>query len=79
MPPAEMARYYRAVQWFDTCLNDNECQWQYSLQTGEALVFDNWRVLHGRHGFQGVRRMAGCYTNREDLESRFRLLGLIDR
>lgn len=27
----------------------------------ERLVFDNWRVLHGRAGFTGVRRMCGAY------------------
>jgi len=41
------------------------------------LVFDNWRILHGRGAFQGRRKMAGAYVNREDYESRVRLSGLV--
>jgi len=26
-----------------------------------CLVFDNWRVLHGRSAFTGHRRMCGAY------------------
>ena len=26
------------------------------------LVFDNWRVLHGRTSFTGLRRMCGAYS-----------------
>lgn len=26
------------------------------------LVFDNWRVLHGRSAFTGVRRICGGYS-----------------
>jgi trimethyllysine dioxygenase len=40
------------------------------------LVFDNWRVLHGRGAFSGMRKMAGSYINREDFESRIRSCGL---
>jgi len=31
-------------------------------------------VLHGRTAYRGMRRMSGAYTNREDLESRYRAL-----
>ena len=30
-----------------------------------ALVFDNWRVLHGRSAFTGKRRMCGGYSKHE--------------
>ncbi|MGZ0229138.1 MAG: TauD/TfdA family dioxygenase [Acidimicrobiales bacterium] len=36
---------------------------------GEVLVFDNWRLLHGRDAFTGSRRFLGCYSNHEDFES----------
>jgi trimethyllysine dioxygenase len=39
-----------------------------------VLLFDNWRVLHGRAAYQGARRLCGTYLNREDFESRLRLL-----
>jgi trimethyllysine dioxygenase len=31
-------------------------------------------VLHGRAAFQGERRLCGAYLNREDFESRLRIL-----
>jgi trimethyllysine dioxygenase len=49
-------------------------QWRHVLRPGEALLFDNWRVLHGRAAFTGDRRMCGGYLNREDVESRLRQL-----
>ena len=54
--------------------NDPAMQWRHVLQPGEAMLFDNWRVLHGRAAYTGLRRMCGGYLNREDLESRLRQL-----
>ena len=28
----------------------------------DGPVFDNWRLLHGRGAFTGIRRMAGGYS-----------------
>ncbi len=38
---------------------------------------DNWRLLHGRTAYTGGRRFVGMYTNHEDLESAWRLAGLL--
>ncbi len=35
------------------------------------LVFDNWRVLHGRSAFTGERRMCGAYISRDAFRSRY--------
>jgi alpha-ketoglutarate-dependent taurine dioxygenase len=32
------------------------------LSANGGLVFDNWRVLHGRSAFSGVRRICGGYS-----------------
>lgn len=34
----------------------------YGLLTRTTTVFDNWRVLHGRNAFEGVRRICGGYS-----------------
>lgn len=34
------------------------------------LVFNNWRIMHGRSAFDGVRRICGAYSRcprRDDL------------
>ena len=74
LPDAEMAEFYEAIRAFDSLANDPQLQWRHLLAPGEMLIFNNWRVLHGRGEFQGRRRMSGCYLNREDFESRLRML-----
>ncbi len=73
----KMAALYKAIKIFDTMANDQRMQWRQILKPGQMLVFDNWRILHGRAAFKGEREMAGCYVNREDYESKLRQLGLI--
>ena len=73
----KMAALYQAIQVFDRKANDPAMQWRHILTPGQMLVFDNWRILHGRAAFRGEREMAGCYVNREDYESRLRQFGLM--
>jgi gamma-butyrobetaine dioxygenase len=54
--------------------------WEYRLQPGDLLVFNNQRMLHGRRGFtlkanarDGDRHLIGCYTNMEETLNRYRL------
>jgi hypothetical protein len=32
------------------------------LKPGRPLIFDNWRILHGRSAFTGNRRICGGYS-----------------
>lgn len=44
---------------------------------GEVLIFDNWRLLHGREGFdpsKGHRHLEGCYIDWDEVYSRIRVL-----
>ena len=72
LPHDEMVELYDALRAFDLLANDQRLQWLHVLAPGEALLFDNWRVLHGRHAYSGVRRLCGAYINHEDFESRLR-------
>jgi trimethyllysine dioxygenase len=74
LPDADMRAFYRALRSLEALANDPRLQWSHPLRPGEVLLFDNWRVLHGRAAYQGERRLCGCYLNREDFESRLRLL-----
>lgn len=47
------------------------------LGSGEMVVFDNRRVLHGREAFNpatGYRHLHGCYVDRGEWDSRIRVL-----
>lgn len=68
----DMVAFYDALRLFEEIANEPSMQWRHVLQPGEALLFDNWRVLHGRAAYTGLRRMCGGYLNREDVESRLR-------
>jgi trimethyllysine dioxygenase len=69
---SDMVAFYDAIRLFDEIANEPSMQWRHTLQPGEALLFDNWRVLHGRAAYTGDRRICGGYLNREDVESRLR-------
>ncbi len=71
---ADQLAFYDALRVFEELANDPAMQWRHVLQPGEAMLFDNWRVLHGRAAYTGLRRMCGGYLNREDIESRLRQL-----
>ena len=74
LPPAEMDRFYEAYGLLQS-LADDESRWlSIRLETGDVLINDNWRVLHGRQAYTGERRFIGCYLNHEDFESRLRTL-----
>jgi len=46
----------------------------YLLKDGEALVFDNARVLHARTGFNGNRHVRLTHVGSDEFYSRWRRL-----
>lgn len=61
-----MLQWYSAAQMYSEILHSGEFLLQYALRPGEPVVFDNWRVLHGRRGFEGRRRVCGGYIGGDD-------------
>jgi len=74
LPPARMAAFYRALELFNRLINDPAYEITMRLAPGTALLFDNWRTLHGRRAYRGYRRLCGAYLNKEDVESKVRVL-----
>ena len=74
LPPDEMTAFYDAIRAFDELANTHSLQWRHTLAPGEAMLFDNWRVMHGRASYSGGRKLCGSYLNHEDFESKIRLL-----
>jgi trimethyllysine dioxygenase len=69
-----MTAFYRALGVFNGLVNDPNYEICLRLAPGTALLFDNWRVLHGRRSYQGTRRLCGAYLNREEFDSKLRVL-----
>ena len=73
LPNNQISNFYNSIRIFDNIANDKSMQWRKILKPGQLLIFDNWRILHGRSEFSGKRRMSGCYINKEDFESACRM------
>jgi trimethyllysine dioxygenase len=74
LPTPRMNAFYRALKLFNRLINDPANEITMRLAPGTALLFDNWRTLHGRRSYQGFRRLCGAYLNKEDVDSRLRVL-----
>ncbi|XP_038213304.1 trimethyllysine dioxygenase, mitochondrial-like [Zerene cesonia] len=73
----ECRAYYRSLRNLAKYFEESANQWQIKLKPGFILVFDNFRVLHGRTAFTGKRVLWGCYVSRADWLDKARTLGLI--
>ncbi|CAK4030506.1 Trimethyllysine dioxygenase [Lecanosticta acicola] len=73
---ASIDTWYDAAARFDKILSDQKNQYWFQLKPGQTLLFDNWRVLHGRTAFTGKRRMCGGYINRDDFISKYRMTSM---
>jgi trimethyllysine dioxygenase len=74
LPAEESEALYRALKVFASYANDPALQYRRRLAPGDAVLFDNWRALHARDAYSGYRRLCGAYLNKEDVESRLRVL-----
>lgn len=72
LEPERMKAFYRAYRDFHARIVERANWLTIPLRPGMALVFDNWRLLHGRLGYVGKRVFCGCYHNHEDFESALR-------
>jgi trimethyllysine dioxygenase len=74
LPTPRMNAFYRALKLFNRLINDPGYEITMRLAPGTALLFDNWRTLHGRRAYQGYRQLCGAYLNKEDFDSKLRVL-----
>ncbi|GLA41148.1 hypothetical protein AnigIFM63309_009233 [Aspergillus niger] len=70
----DQVKWYTAARHWDEIIRRKDMEIWTQLEPGTALIFDNWRMLHGRSEFTGKRRMCGGYINNDDFISRYRLL-----
>ncbi|MFT6917029.1 MAG: gamma-butyrobetaine dioxygenase [Motiliproteus sp.] len=77
LPGEIMYDYYLAYRELMGRLKDPRYKIELKLAAGDMVVFDNRRVLHGRNAFDekaGNRHLRGCYVDRSEFKSRFRVL-----
>lgn len=61
LPFDRMEQWYRAYQTFTRLTESPACQYRFKLQAGDFVLYDNYRMLHGRTAFSGARWMKGIY------------------
>ena len=75
---ADVERAYTAYRAFATLTRSKEFRIEFRFEPGDCIAFDNRRILHGRTAFDdgdnGRRHLRGCYSERDELHSRLRVL-----
>lgn len=77
LPSEAIGSWYQAYRHLMRLTRDSRYRLTFKMCSGEMVVFDNRRVLHGRTAFDptsGKRHLHGCYVDRGEFESRLRML-----
>ena len=77
LPFKDLAAYYAARRAFDHRLRGAGFLIKFLLASGDLVMFDNCRLLHGRTGFnpaEGLRHLQGCYIDIDGPRSVYRVL-----
>lgn len=70
----EMVSFYQALKEFTRILEDEKNHTWIGLEQNEIVIFDNFRLLHGRSEFEGNRTLITTYMPRDEWLSKARLL-----
>jgi gamma-butyrobetaine dioxygenase len=74
---SQLYEFYEAYQSLMHRIRNPKYALQHALVPGEMVIFDNSRVLHGRRAFDtasGERHLRGYYMERNEVDSRIRVL-----
>jgi gamma-butyrobetaine dioxygenase len=77
LPPKELTAYFKARKAFDQLLRSPKYEIRFLLNSGDLMMMDNRRLLHGRTAFdprEGLRHLQGCYIDVDGPRSVYRVL-----
>lgn len=69
--------FYAAFRQLMIAIKQSQWQIEYQLQSGEMVIFDNQRILHGRASFNpnsGARHLRGYYIEHNEIDNKLRML-----
>lgn len=78
LPHDQIMRFYADLRLLAGEIQNQKNEWWFKLNPGTVMIFDNWRILHGRAQYTGKRVMTGCYVSRTEFLSTARTMGIID-
>lgn len=76
-PFAEVEPAYAALMILQAMLRDPAFAIRFTYRPGDLVIFDNRRLLHARDAFEGARGqrwLQGCYMERDEIRSRYRMI-----
>ncbi|APE30805.1 taurine catabolism dioxygenase TauD [Halomonas aestuarii] len=68
---------YEALMTLQRLLRDPAFAIRFTYRPGDLVIFDNRRLLHARDAFEGStghRWLQGCYMERDEIRSRYRMI-----
>ena len=65
---------YHALKAMFKLVYASQASLEYRLESGQAAILDNHRVLHARTAFNGNRHIRQCHVDRDEFFSRLRAL-----
>jgi gamma-butyrobetaine dioxygenase len=77
VPASKMETFYRAYRKLGALIEAPENKVEFRLETGDMMVTNNLRVLHGRNSYDGstgARHLQLSYMDFDDVLSRLRML-----
>ena len=77
MDKDKLELYYAARKKISEFFNSNKFSVQFKLSTGDLLMMDNYRLLHGRTTYdakEGNRFLQGCYIDYDSTEGKLKHL-----
>ena len=77
VPFDQMETWYNALRRLGEIIDDAGQSVTFRLESGEAFIVDNTRILHARTAFSGSgqRWLQGCYADRDSLLSKLAVTG----
>ncbi|TCJ25927.1 DUF971 domain-containing protein [Halomonas sp. GDM18] len=73
---------YEALMTLQRMLREPRFAMRFTYAPGDMVIFDNRRLLHARDAFEGdsgSRWLQGCYLERDEVRSRYRMLKRAER
>ncbi|XP_072051418.1 trimethyllysine dioxygenase, mitochondrial-like [Amphiura filiformis] len=79
LPAPDAKRWYAAWRQFRQIITDPNNIFTTKGMPGRMLFFDNWRLAHGRHAFDGTRELETFNWSRDRVWSKLRTtVGIVD-
>lgn len=77
IPDDEILQFYKDFGLLASEIQSPNNEWWFKLRPGTVVIFNNWRILHGRSEYVGNRVLSGAFVTRRDFLSKARTMGLI--